>query len=165
MKKDSKGTVLIVDDEPDILLILAEILKRFDFIAITAKDGASAIEQVQQHQPDIIVLDVMLPDIDGFQLYEKLKRQRLLSHTPVVFLSAMSDTAHKIRGLDLEAVDYITKPFQSLEVVMRLERHMACRKVRQRLEKMEQALAEEIAQRQQLEKALDDLQAKLNEKM
>ena len=162
MEKDNKGTILIVDDEPDILLILAEILRRFDFIVITAKDGASAMTQVKQHTPDIIVLDVMLPDIDGFQLYEKLKRQQLIRHTPVVFLSAMSDTAHKIRGLNLEAVDYITKPFQSLEVVMRLERHLSYRKVRKRLEEIEQTLAEEVAQRQQLERALEDLQAKLN---
>jgi DNA-binding response OmpR family regulator len=110
--------VLLVDDEPRILLFLKSRLKDSRYEVLTASNGLEALEKLQAQEPDIIVLDVVMPLMDGF---ETLKQIRASSSVPVIILSAKEATADKVRGLDLGADDYLAKPFNPDELVARIE--------------------------------------------
>jgi two-component system OmpR family response regulator len=113
-----EARLLIVEDEPNILELLAASLRYAGFEVATASGGQEAFSAVQRYRPDLIVLDVMLPDMDGFDVVRRLRGGG--SHTPVVFLTARDDLADKIRGLTLGGDDYVTKPFSLEEVVARI---------------------------------------------
>jgi len=110
--------VLVVDDEPRILKFLKLRLKASGYEVLTASNGLEALEQLQAQEPDIIVLDVVMPRMDGF---ETLKQIRASSSVPVIILSVKEATADKVRGLDLGADDYLAKPFSPDELVARIE--------------------------------------------
>ncbi|TYB58826.1 response regulator transcription factor [Nonomuraea sp. PA05] len=113
-----ESRLLIVEDDPNILELLAASLRFAGFDVTTAKSGLDAVAAVQRHRPDLVVLDVMLPDLDGFEIVRRLRGGGL--HTPVVFLTARDETEDKIRGLTLGGDDYVTKPFSLEEVVARI---------------------------------------------
>ena len=110
--------VLIVDDEPRILNFLATKLRLSGYEVITASDGAEALEQVQAQEPDMVVLDILMPKMDGFTA---LKELRTFSPVPVIILSAKGANTDKVRGLSLGADDYLAKPFSPDELVARIE--------------------------------------------
>ncbi|GLW26139.1 DNA-binding response regulator [Microbispora triticiradicis] len=114
----SEARLLIVEDEPNILELLAASLRYAGFEVHTASDGGAAVAAAYRHRPDLIVLDVMLPDMDGFDIVRRLRGGG--THTPVVFLTARDATEDKIRGLTLGGDDYVTKPFSLEEVVARI---------------------------------------------
>jgi len=111
------GKLLVVEDEPSICELLAASLRYAGFQVVTAAAGNDAVEQAGRHRPDLIVLDIMLPDMDGFDV---VRRLRSGTHTPVVFLTARDATDDKIRGLTLGGDDYVTKPFSLEEVIARI---------------------------------------------
>lgn len=113
-----ESRLLIVEDDPNILELLAASLRFAGFDVTTAKSGVDAVSAVQRHRPDLVVLDVMLPDLDGFEIVRRLRGGGL--HTPVVFLTARDETEDKIRGLTIGGDDYVTKPFSLEEVVARI---------------------------------------------
>ncbi|MGN9843487.1 response regulator transcription factor [Nonomuraea sp. H19] len=113
-----ESRLLIVEDDPNILELLAASLRFAGFDVTTAKSGLDAVTAVQRHRPDLVVLDVMLPDLDGFEIVKRLRGGGL--HTPVVFLTARDETEDKIRGLTIGGDDYVTKPFSLEEVVARI---------------------------------------------
>ncbi|MFI9558530.1 response regulator transcription factor [Nonomuraea endophytica] len=113
-----ESRLLIVEDDPNILDLLAASLKFAGFDVLTAKGGHEAVAAVQRHRPDLIVLDVMLPDMDGFDVVKRLRSGG--AATPVVFLTARDGTEDKIRGLTLGGDDYVTKPFSLEEVIARI---------------------------------------------
>ncbi|MGS2645360.1 response regulator transcription factor [Streptosporangium sp. G12] len=113
-----EARLLIVEDEPNILELLAASLRFAGFGVNTAGNGTDAVAAVQRHRPDLIVLDVMLPDMDGFDVVRRLRGGG--SDTPVVFLTARDATEDKIRGLTVGGDDYVTKPFSLEEVVARI---------------------------------------------
>ncbi|WP_169948455.1 response regulator transcription factor [Microbispora sp. H11081] len=113
-----EARLLIVEDEPNILELLAASLRYAGFEVRTASNGGEAVAAAQRHRPDLIVLDVMLPDMDGFDIVRRLRGGG--SHTPVVFLTARDATEDKVRGLTLGGDDYVTKPFSLEEVVARI---------------------------------------------
>ncbi|MEV5896108.1 response regulator transcription factor [Nonomuraea fuscirosea] len=113
-----ESRLLIVEDDPNILELLAASLRFAGFDVTTAKSGLDAVASVQRHRPDLVVLDVMLPDLDGFEIVRRMRGGGL--HTPVVFLTARDETEDKIRGLTLGGDDYVTKPFSLEEVVARI---------------------------------------------
>ena len=113
-----KFHVLVVDDEQRILNFLSSKLRASGYEVFTASNGAEALEQVQAQEPDLVMLDVMMPKMDGF---ETLKEIRSLSSVPVIILSAKGANADKIKGLDLGADDYLAKPFSPDELVARIE--------------------------------------------
>ncbi|SEH01690.1 two-component system, OmpR family, response regulator [Nonomuraea solani] len=113
-----ESRLLIVEDDPNILELLAASLRFAGFEVTTAKSGLDAVAAVQRHRPDLVVLDVMLPDLDGFEIVRRLRGGGL--HTPVVFLTARDETEDKIRGLTIGGDDYVTKPFSLEEVVARI---------------------------------------------
>ncbi|MDP3879246.1 MAG: response regulator transcription factor [Dehalococcoidales bacterium] len=110
--------VLVVDDEPRILNFLEIRLKTSGYEVLTADSGLEALEQVQAQEPDLLVLDVVMPGIDGF---ETLKQIRALSSVPVIILSGREGNTDKIKGLDMGADDYLVKPFNPDELVARIE--------------------------------------------
>lgn len=109
--------VLVVDDEPHILTFLKVKLKASGYEVLTADNGLAALEQVQMQEPDLLVLDVVMPGMDGF---ETLKRVRALSSVPVIILSARDDNIDKVKGLELGADDYLAKPFSPDELLARI---------------------------------------------
>lgn len=123
MKVDfSKSKILIVDDNPANIDILVEMLNTFDVRA--ALDGISALEAVQEELPDLILLDITMPGMDGFEVCRRLKEDPRYKEIPVIFLSASSDTDSIIKGFDLGGVDYITKPYIAREIIARVQTHL-----------------------------------------
>jgi len=116
--------VLLVDDSPDELRMLAETLEASGMQPVTASHGAAALHLVQQVMPRLIVLDAVMPGIDGFDLCRRLKRDPRVSHVPIVFMTGLTDTAHVVAGLQAGAVDYVTKPVIMEELVARVRVHM-----------------------------------------
>jgi len=110
--------LLVVEDEPSICELLAASLRYAGFDVVTAAAGTEAVEKAVRHRPDLIVLDIMLPDMDGFDVVRRLRGGG--TRTPVVFLTARDATEDKIRGLTLGGDDYVTKPFSLEEVISRI---------------------------------------------
>lgn len=115
---DVEATLLVVDDEPNIRELLSTSLRFAGFDVVSAANGADALRLAEQNDPDLLVLDVMLPDMDGFTVTRRLRQAG--KHMPVVFLTARDDTSDKITGLTVGGDDYVTKPFSLEEVVARI---------------------------------------------
>ncbi len=146
-----KSLILIVDDTPANLEILSKALKESGFIVAVETDGEGALEQVSYHRPDLILLDVQMPGIDGFETCRRLKANPETKDIPIIFATALNDTSHKVKGLTVGAVDYVTKPFQQEEVLARVKVHLQLYQLQQELE---QRVEERTASLQQ---ALDNL--------
>lgn len=146
-----KATVLIVDDTPMNISILVGLLKPF-YKTVVAKDGEQALNRVFSGSvPDLILLDIMMPGIDGYEVCERLKADPRSKHIPVIFISAMSDAVDEEKGLLLGAVDYIAKPVSPPIVLARVKTHLA-------LSQQQRALANEVeARTQELEKSRKEL--------
>jgi two-component system, OmpR family, response regulator len=117
-RKQPEAQLLVVEDEPNILELLAASLRYAGFEVISASAGTEAVQAAQRHRPDLIVLDVMLPDMDGFDVVRRLRGGG--DRIPVVFLTARDNMDDKIRGLTLGGDDYVTKPFSLEEVIARI---------------------------------------------
>ncbi len=154
MKPERSVTVLVVDDEPANLSVLFEYLRQANFRVLIAEDGASALERIERFPPDMILLDVKLPDIDGFELCRRLKEHQVTQNTPIIFMTVMAETADKVKGFAMGAVDYITKPLQVEEVIARVEKHLTIHSLRKQLEERNIQLEREIAERERVEEAL-----------
>ena len=109
--------ILIVDDNPNNLKVLSGTLADCDWDILVAVDGESAIEQAIYVKPDLIFLDVMMPIMDGFSACKILKNTPETSEIPIIFMTSLSDTLDKVKGFELGAVDYITKPFDDIELL------------------------------------------------
>ncbi|MGL5063922.1 MAG: sensor histidine kinase [Microcoleus sp.] len=144
--------ILVVDDTPANLEVVCETLSDAGYEVITAIDGDRALKRVQSYPPDLILLDIQMPGIDGFETCKRLKADPETASIPIVFMTALSDTDSKVKGFDLGAVDYITKPFQEKEVLARVKTHL---QLRQLTKNLEQRVAEKTAD---LEAALTQLQ-------
>lgn len=129
--------ILIVDDEPNNLQILRQILKN-DYPLIFAKNGLEAIEAVEKHQPDLILLDVMMPKMDGYEACQHLKSNPATQSIPVIFVTAMSNVEDESHGFDVGAVDYITKPVSAPIVLSRVKTHLSLVRIDE-LEKSQRA--------------------------
>lgn len=124
---DREPTVLIVDDEPINLIILGTVLEKEGFQVLRATSGAEARQIALAARIDLILLDVMMPGEDGFETCSRLKQHGHTADVPVIFLTALSKTEDKVRGFSLGAVDYITKPFEKMEVMARVRTHIRLR--------------------------------------
>ncbi|MDZ8078161.1 MAG: response regulator [Nostoc sp. DcaGUA01] len=147
-----ENLILVVDDTTTNLEIVFQILTNAGFEVVTEVNGEKALKQVEYRLPDLILLDVMMPKIDGFETCKKLKENSETCDIPVIFMTANSDTESKIKGLNIGAVDYITKPFHEEELLARIKTHLQLRNLTKTLEKR-------VSQRTAaLSKALKDLQ-------
>ncbi len=133
MENIEQQIILVVDDNPLNLKLLCKFLSRAGLNAATAEDGLSALEQVKLVQPDLILLDVMMPDIDGFETCQRLKADESTRDIPVIFMTALTDTEHKLKAFQLGAVDYITKPFHKEEILARIHIHLQLRRLTRKL--------------------------------
>lgn len=140
-------TILVVDDNPTNLDVLSETLTSVGFRVAFAVDGESAIKQVRYRPPELILLDVMMPGIDGFETCQRLKADPFTKDVPVIFTTALTDAENKVKGLSLGAVDYITKPFQQEEVIARVKLHLQLCSLTRTLEEQNRMLRQEIGQR------------------
>ncbi|GAB1393297.1 hypothetical protein MASR1M60_14600 [Rhodocyclaceae bacterium] len=147
IKKDSETTVLIVDDTPENLSVLYELLQP-EFIVRAASGGVRALQIAQgEVKPDLILLDIMMPDIDGFAVIEHLKADPSTRDIPVIFVTALNASEDERRGLELGAVDYITKPIQPTTVLARVRTHLELKRARDRLRDENRYLEAELLRR------------------
>ncbi|OLP20225.1 hybrid sensor histidine kinase/response regulator [Leptolyngbya sp. 'hensonii'] len=152
MASQSSELILIVDDTPANLDVISDALADAGFEVAIAISGERAIKQLQHRLPDLILLDVMMPGISGFETCRLLKADPKTQDIPILFMTALSDAENKIKGFDLGAVDYIAKPFQEAEVLARVKTHL-------QLRKLTKTLGEQVAQRTaDLTQALQNLQ-------
>ncbi|MDM8561673.1 hybrid sensor histidine kinase/response regulator [Candidatus Parabeggiatoa sp. HSG14] len=132
--KVEPGTLLIVDDIPTNLKVLFDYLKSLGFKVRVAKNGEHALTQIVHTAPDLILLDIMMPGMDGFEVCRRLKADDKTRDIPVIFMTALIETVDKVKGFKLGAVDYITKPFQHEEVLVRINAHLTIRNLQKKLE-------------------------------
>jgi two-component system, NtrC family, sensor kinase len=151
--------ILIVDDNTANLGVLSDFLETAGFEVLVAQDGESALAKLEYITPDLILLDIMMPGIDGFETCTRVKNTQKFTEIPVIFMSALSDTLDKVKGFSLGAVDYITKPFQKEEVLARVNLHLKLRFLTKQLTNQNLILEQRVAERTtELTKALHDLQ-------
>lgn len=150
----SPTKIIIVDDNSQNLGLLFNILDSIGYDVRIAQDGESAIAKIKRDPPDLILLDVMMPGMDGFEVCSQLKSDSKLTEIPVIFMTALSETVDKLKGLQLGAVDYITKPFSHDEVIARLQQHL-------KLYQTTQKLKQEVIERTKAEMALSQLNQQL----
>jgi putative two-component system response regulator len=132
-RRQNKDTILMVDDNPANLQVLQTILEGQGCRLLTARDGAGALSVATKEKPDVILLDIMMPDMDGFDVCRNLKADPATFEIPVILLSAPEMTEDKVRGLEMGAVDYISKPFQPEEVIARVTTHLTLRYLERQL--------------------------------
>lgn len=130
--------ILIVDDVPANLKVLGEILKAEGYLVRPVPNGTLALQVAERTEPDLILLDIMMPDLNGFEVCKRLKENEKVSDIPVIFISALNDTQDIVKALQCGGVDFITKPFQSEEVIARVKIHLKLRHQSKKL--MEQSI-------------------------
>lgn len=141
---ENKGTVLIVDDTPANLQLLESILQERGYAVRAAISGQMALKAVRIQAPDLILLDINMPEMNGFEVCHALKADPYSMGIPVIFVSAAVDTADKLRAFEEGGVDYVTKPFQPLEVLARVATHLELKRHRENLEDMVQERTREL---------------------
>jgi signal transduction histidine kinase len=141
---DNRGTILVVDDTPANLQLLESMLQEKGYLVRAAISGQMALKAVRIQAPDIILLDINMPEMNGYEVCRALKADPDLAHIPVIFVSAAVETADKLRAFEEGGVDYVTKPFQSLEVLARVETHLALARAQAELERQNAALEQAL---------------------
>lgn len=132
----NKPLILIVDDNEQNLQVLGKLLQLHPYRLALARNGAAALEFVRRKQPDLILLDIMMPEMDGITVCEKIREEFSGVHLPVIFLTALSETEDKLRAFAAGGVDYITKPFVKEEVFARIDVHLRLKQTLEQLEAM-----------------------------
>src|SRR5215467_2189773 len=120
-----RDVALVVDDSPETLRLLTDALDGAGMTVMVALDGASAMRIIDEITPDIILLDAVMPGMDGFETCRKLKRDAGLDHVPIIFMTGLAETEHIVRGLEAGGVDYVTKPIAVEEMLARIRVHLA----------------------------------------
>jgi DNA-binding response OmpR family regulator/DNA-binding CsgD family transcriptional regulator len=141
IETNDQAAVLIVDDTPANLRVLTQLLTEHGYRARPVPSGAYALSSLQSGLPDLILLDIMMPDMDGYEVCRRIKAVEAYREIPVIFISALDETVDKVKGFAAGGVDYITKPFQDEEVLARVQTHLALRQLQQQLVEKNQALA------------------------
>jgi signal transduction histidine kinase len=149
----SNDFILVVDDNPTNLSVISQALRSAGWQVRIAVDGEDALSKVAQNPPELILLDVMMPGISGFEVCQQLKANATTADIPIIFMTALADSESKVKGLSLGAVDYIPKPFEQEEAIARVRVHMQLRRLTQTLEQQVQERTVQLSQ------ALSDLQS------
>jgi phosphoserine phosphatase RsbU/P len=153
-KNPDTESILLVDDNPTNLQVLFQTLDDVGCKLLVAKNGETALSIAGKAQPDLILLDIMMPGIDGYEVCRQLKSVPTTTDIPIIFLSALGDTEDKVKGLQLGAVDYITKPFQPDEVIARVNTHLTIHRLKREVENRKDQLEHEL-------KVVSEVQQKL----
>jgi DNA-binding NtrC family response regulator len=164
MTEDRKPTsareeILVVDDTPANLRLLTELLSSHGYRVRPAEDGALALESVAAKTPDLILLDVSMPGLDGYEVCRRLKAEEKSSRIPVIFISAFGDTRQKVTGFEAGGIDYITKPFEAEEVLARVRTHLRLRQAEEALRNAHNTLELRVEERTgELRLALEEIE-------
>lgn len=144
---DNNKLILIVDDVPRNLQVLATILYDVGYEIAIAENGKTALEILHTISPDLILLDIMMPDVDGFEVCRQIKSNPELTSIPIIFLTAKNDTDSIVRSFEIGASDYVTKPFNAIELKARVKTHLQLREKTKRLEQVNQELDQIVKDR------------------
>ena len=153
--------ILMVDDTPANLGVLSDLLSHDGYEVLVAEDGESALQRASYAKPDLILLDVLMPEMDGFATCERLKAKSETQDIPIIFMTALSDTVNKVKGFEIGAVDYITKPFQQEEVRARVSTHLQLLHAQRQLKEQNRQLQEEIEAHKRTQATVQYLDAEL----
>jgi signal transduction histidine kinase len=167
--KTTGGNILIVDDTPENLLFLATLLTDAGYAVRNVLSGQMAISAAQAEVPDLVLLDIVMPGMSGYKVCEILKASEITRNVPVIFLSALDEELDKVQAFQIGGVDYITKPFQMVEVLARIETHLKIGRLQAQLQQQNARLQQEINSRAATESAMQKLnqgiEAKIQERM
>lgn len=136
---EKDASILVVDDNPDNLRLLAELLNEHHYKVRLARKGSRALATIRKEAPDLLLLDVMMPEMDGFEVCRQLKADEETADIPIIFISALHETIDKVKAFTLGGVDYVTKPFQPEELLARVNTHI---RLKRTLTALEDALRE-----------------------
>ena len=159
--KNSTTNILVVDDTPANLHLLAKILHNTGYNVRPVNNGKRAFMAIEKEMPDLILLDIMMPGMDGYEVCKQLKANKQTRDISVIFISALNKSIDKIKAFSAGGVDFITKPFQQEEVLARIEIHLTLQRIQQQLKSQNAQLQTEIIQREQLELDLRESKEKL----
>jgi DNA-binding response OmpR family regulator len=126
-----RGVILIVDDIPDNLALLSDALDEVGYMVLVALDGLSALSRIQRRRPDLILLDAMMPGLDGFETCRRIKADATTADIPVLFMTALTDSEHVVKGFAAGGIDYVTKPINTEEVLARVASHLRTARILQ----------------------------------
>ncbi len=146
-----KESILIVDDTPANLQLLAQMLSEQGYKVRIAQDGTMALMSIQSSAPDLILLDIMMPELNGYQVCSRLKASSRTKDIPIIFISALNEVFDKVKAFEVGGVDYITKPFQAPEVLARVEHQLQLRRLTQQLLERNALLQQEVHRREMAE--------------
>jgi two-component system sensor histidine kinase/response regulator len=158
------NTLLVIDDTPNNIKILLNFLTKAGFEVLVARDGQDGITTAEYAHPDLILLDIMMPGLDGFEVCQRLKSSACCHDIPIIFMTAKSDTVDKITGFNLGAADYITKPFQHEEVLARIHNHLTLHQQQLKIKEQNQILADQTLQLKELTLKLHERNSELEQR-
>ena len=158
--QNNRPNILVVDDTPDNVRLLSSVLTDNGYRVCKALKGDMALTVCKNALPDLILLDVMMPGMDGYEVCKCLKQQESTRQIPVIFLSALHEVEDKVKAFEAGGVDYISKPFQEAEVLSRVETHLKLRQLQINLQEKNLCLEQEITERQQAQRSLELSEAK-----
>lgn len=151
-----KGNILLVDDQPENLMLLSHVLEEEGHSVQQAINGMLALRVVASTLPDLILLDISMPDLDGYMVCQKLRENPATQHVPVIFISALHEAWDKVRAFSVGGNDFITKPFKTVEVLVRVQNQLKVRRLQRDREALQQALQEK---ERQLQAALQKIES------
>ncbi|MCP4395878.1 MAG: response regulator [bacterium] len=157
-----KANILVVDDTHENLRMLNKILTEQDYVVRPVSSGAKAFSSIRVKIPDLVLLDIMMPDMDGYEVCRRLKADESTCNIPVVFISALTEVDDMLKGFSVGGADYITKPFQVREVLVRVETQLAVREAQQRLLHQNNRLQQEINEHKRTENVLQQFNRELS---
>ncbi len=160
-EKPSLGNILLVDDTPNNLRVLSTLLSKKGYEVRSVISGEMALRAAKASPPDLVLLDINMPRMNGYEVCQALKAHETTRDIPVIFISALSEVLDKVKAFAAGGVDYITKPFQFAEVLVRVENQLNLRNLQRMLEEQNQRLVREVSDRQQAEAALQASEAEL----
>jgi len=140
IQPSESNNILIVDDQPNNLQVLSTLLSHEGYRVRKATSGMFAIKAVQAEIPDLVLLDIQMPQMDGYEVCATFKDNVATCHIPIIFLSALDDVDDKVRAFTIGGADYVTKPFQGLEVLVRVKHHLIIQQQRKQLKHLEEEL-------------------------
>ncbi|HAX74516.1 MAG TPA: diguanylate cyclase response regulator [Cyanobacteria bacterium UBA11372] len=157
LKLATQTKILIVDDNPDNLRLLAKILESQSYSVRKSLNGRMAIQAIHRHPPDLILLDINMPEMNGYEVCQQLKACETTAEIPIIFISAIDRMEDKVHAFELGGVDYITKPFQEQEILMRVKNQLLIQQQHQQLSEQHQCLEQEIQKRLRAEAEVKQL--------
>lgn len=147
----AKGCILVVDDSPGDLQLLCSTFKQQGYQVESATNGQAAIELIEAALPDVVILDILMPDMSGYAVCSELQKISLMRDVPIIFVSSAEDVASKVKAFSLGGADFIVKPFHLQEVLVRVENQLRLRQLKKRLEAQNLRLQDEMRERQEIE--------------